>query len=128
MATTLTSVVWVIGLVLVVAVVIGVVVFVMRRRSSNDAPTPPASAAPAADTGETAMTGLEAALAQVTGRDGRPIAEHIDAESQHVDDLRVPDDTGPLLRRALDHVEQHEPTPGDAPTDASPDDSTDGAD
>jgi len=32
-ATTLTSVVWVIGLVLVVAVVIGVVVFVMRRRS-----------------------------------------------------------------------------------------------
>jgi len=59
------------------------------------------------------MTGLEAALAQVTDRDGRPIGERIDAESELVDDLRAPDDTGPLLRRALDRVE-HDDTPIDA--------------
>lgn len=129
MATTLTSVVWVIGLVLAVVVVTGVVVFVTRRRIRNLTPTSTPSAAPAVDTAdETAMTGLEAALAQVTGRDGRPIAEHIDAESQHVDDLRVPDDTGPLLRRALDHVEQHESPAGDASTDTSTGTSTDDTD
>jgi len=64
------------------------------------------------------MTGLESALAQVTDRDGRPIGERIEAESGHVDELRVPDDTGPLLRRALDHV-----TPGDEPTSAAANDS-----
>jgi hypothetical protein len=50
------------------------------------------------------MTGLESALEAVTDRSGRPIREHLDAETTHVDELRVPDDTGPLLRRALDHV------------------------
>jgi hypothetical protein len=50
------------------------------------------------------MTGLESALAQATDRSGRPMREVIDDETTHVDDLRVPDDTGPLLRRALDHV------------------------
>lgn len=75
------------------------------------------------------MTDLESALAKVTDRDGRPIREKIDAESIHVDPLRDPNDTGPLLRRALDSVAPHEDvhgnaadTVGDAPpgsTDAS---------
>jgi hypothetical protein len=30
--------------------------------------------------------------------------DRLDAESAHVEELRVTDDTGPLLRRALDHV------------------------
>jgi len=50
------------------------------------------------------MTDLESALAQVIDSAGRPIRDRIDAESDNVDHLRVPDDTGPLLRRALDHV------------------------
>lgn len=54
------------------------------------------------------MTDLESALAQVTDRDGRPIRERIDAESVHVDPLRDPDDTSPLLRRALDSVVHHD--------------------
>ena len=115
MATTVSCVVWVIGvavLTVVVALVV-LVVLALRRRSSVGATTadttdaaPPPAAVP--------MTGLESALAQVTDRTGRPIREHIDAETQHVDDLRVPDDTGPLLRRALDHVEQPGPSAADA--------------
>jgi hypothetical protein len=50
------------------------------------------------------MNDLEAALSKVTDSAGRPIRDRIDAETDHVDELRVPDDTGPLLRRALDHV------------------------
>ncbi len=94
--------VWVIGL--GVLIVVALVVVVLRRRSTAaaTASTTPVDAPPV----DEPMTGLESALAQVTGRDGRPIREHIDAETQHVDDLRVPDDTGPLLRRALDHVAQ----------------------
>ena len=82
---------------------------VMRNRRSTAAATA-AVAAPPAPTSrlDEPMTGLESALAEVTGRDGRPIGEKIDAEAQHVDDLRVTDDTGPLLRRALDHVEHHD--------------------
>ncbi|NNE12246.1 MAG: hypothetical protein HKN41_08385 [Ilumatobacter sp.] len=81
---------------------------------SNRHPTAsaPAPAEPAVD--ETPMTGLESALAQVKDRSGRPIGERIEAE--HVDDLRVPDDTGPLLRRALDHVR---PADDDAAADAA---------
>jgi hypothetical protein len=50
------------------------------------------------------MNDLEAALEKVTDSAGRPIRDRIDAETDHVEELRVPDDTGPLLRRALDHV------------------------
>lgn len=63
------------------------------------------------------MNDLESALAKVTDREGRPIKDRIDAETTHVDPLRDPDDTGPLLRRALDSVEHHDETPTD---DAGP--------
>jgi hypothetical protein len=36
------------------------------------------------------------------------MAARLDAEEAHVDDLRDVDDTGPLLRRALDHVTPRE--------------------
>ena len=50
------------------------------------------------------MTGLEDALSSVTDRSGTSMRDRLDAESAHVDPLRDSDDTGPLLRRALDHV------------------------
>ena len=99
--------------VVAVAVVVALVL-VLRRRGT---PTPAADPAPPAPPEPPPMSGLESALSRVTDRAGRPIREHIDAETAHVDDLRVPDDTGPLLRRALDHVSHaDEPKPHPAPT------------
>ncbi len=84
--------------IVVAAVVVSVVLGSRRKRS------PVAPATPPAPLGPPPMNDLESALSQVTDRAGRPIRDAIDAEASHVDDLRVPDDTGPLLRRALDHV------------------------
>ena len=67
------------------------------------------------------MTDLEAALDQVADRSGKTLRDKLEAESAVVDDLRVPDDTGPLLRRALDRVAQ----PGDDGADV---DGANGAD
>lgn len=102
---------------------VGLVVVALRRRSSDGAAlSEPSDGAtdpsPAQRPEPEPMTGLESALAQVTDRDGRSLREHLDAETGHVDELRVPDDTGPLLRRALDHVEHprdgepHDDVPG----------------
>lgn len=91
--------------VVVLAVVVAAVVLLRRRSGGGGREETTAVSAPAERHEPAPMTGLEAALAQVTDRDGRPIGEHIDAEAPRVDDLRVPDDTGPVLRRALDRVE-----------------------
>ncbi len=87
------------------ALVVAVVMLWRRRESgaAESAGTVTPTAPPRVS--DEPMTGLEAALARVTDRDGRPIGEHLDAEAELVDQLRVPDDTGPLLRRALDRVE-----------------------
>lgn len=102
---------WLIAVIVVVVVVVVAAVLVSRRNAASPAePAPPATThrpvAPAAP-----MTDLESALAKVTDRDGRPIKERIDAESVHVDTLRDPDDTGPLLRRALDSVAHQDDEP-----------------
>ena len=97
----------------------GIVVDPITGGAPSPSPSPRSSSPPAP------MTGLEAALAQVTDRDGRPIRDRLAAEAVHVDPLRDPNDAGPLLRRALDSVEHHElppptgpatdlPIPGDA--------------
>jgi hypothetical protein len=68
------------------------------------------------------MTGLEVALDQVTDRSGKNMREKIETGTA-IDDLIVPEDTGPILRRALDNVEHPDPAPreGGAPADdASP--------
>jgi hypothetical protein len=58
------------------------------------------------------MTGLESALDQVADRSGTKLRQKLEAEAAIVDDLRVADDTGPLLRRALDRVEHpNDPSP-----------------
>jgi len=105
-----------------VAIVV-VVVVLIRRRSGGSAPS--ADAPPSSGVHDEPMTGLEAALAQVTDRQGRPIGEAIDAEAEVVDELRVPDDTGPLLRRALDRVE-HDDAADDGDEDHPPDASEEG--
>ena len=82
----------------------------LRRRSTTSAPTAVApdlsrsTIAPA-----TPMVGLEAALDQVTDRTGRKLRDKLEDEAGIVADLRTPDDTGPVLRRALDRVEHHDP-------------------
>jgi hypothetical protein len=89
---------------IIVVLIIAIGAFAVRKRRSA-VPVEPATAVESSRPGPAPMTGLESALAQVTDRAGNPIRDRIEAESKHVDDLRVPDDTGPLLRRALDHVE-----------------------
>lgn len=93
-------------LVIVIATaVIGVAaLLVLRRRSptSPDTHTPGAATPRRPPADETPMTGLESALDQITDSAGRTMRDRLDAETDVVDDLRVPDDTGPLLRRALD--------------------------
>ena len=74
-------------------------------------------------TDPTPMTGLEVALDQVTDRAGRNMRDKIETDTA-IDDLIVPDDTGPILRRALDNVEQPEPAAPAAPASA-PDHPTD---
>ena len=94
----------------------------IRRRASGTSETGSAQTLPQPAPPENLpMTGLEAALAEITDREGRPIGERIDAEAPLVDELRVPDDTGPVLRRALDRVEHHA---DDEPHDSA-DDHTD---
>jgi hypothetical protein len=107
-ATTLTIVQLLIPIVVVAALGIAVgAFFLVRRRPARSADTsgtttvaPPRPAPPTS----IPMIDLESALAKVTDSAGRPIRDRIDAESGHIDELRIPDDTGPLLRRALDHV------------------------
>lgn len=98
----------------VLAIVVTTNVARKRRRATAPAddagvrpvPTGPNSttrdAAPDAD--RTARSGLEAALDDTVGRDGRTMRDALDAESDHVDQLRTPDDSGPLLGRALDQI------------------------
>jgi hypothetical protein len=94
---------WIV-VVIVVAVVV-VVGWVLWSRSQNKpaaAPPPPERVSRVSD--PTPMTGLEVALDQVTDRSGRNMRDKIET-STAIDDLIVPDDTGPILRRALDNVE-----------------------
>jgi hypothetical protein len=74
-----------------------------QRRQGDGGPAYAADAPPDVES-LPPMSGLEAALDQVAGRSGETLRDRLEAESAVVDDLRVPDDTGPLLRRALDRV------------------------
>lgn len=113
---------WIAVVAVVIVVVVIVAVIARRRRATPETAAPPPASTPAAPP-STPMTDLESALAKVTDRDGRPIKDRIDAEAAHVDPLRDPDDTGPLLRRALDSVAHHDdaastetdPSSADAP-------------
>lgn len=91
----------VVAIIVVAIIVIGAgVALGLRHRSrpAPEAPRRPPRPEPAP------MTGLEDALSQVTDRSGTPMRDRLDAETDHVEQFRVTDDTGPLLRRALDQV------------------------
>ena len=99
--------------VVVVAVVVGVGL-IRRKGAADTVPAPEAPRTPRTPRPEPApMTGLEEALNKATDRTGSTMADRLDAEQDHVDELRQTDDTGPLLRRALDSVDRGH----DAPTD-----------
>ena len=103
---------------MVVATAIRLAVTRRRMSAANRTPT---DASPTSRRAEpTPMTGLEDALNQATDRTGTTLAARLDAEGTHVDELRVGDDTGPLLRRALDHVDRRDGADGDEqPRDAT---------
>ena len=105
---------WVVVAVLL-AVIIAVAIIMLRRNRSSMAVSNHAPiAAGAADVAP--MTDLEAALDQVADSSGRSMRDEIDAQTEHVDQLRVADDTGPLLRRALDSVTDDADDDGTTPT------------
>jgi hypothetical protein len=89
-------------IVVLVAVValatLGAVVVTRLRQPIAEAPMRRSTITAAAP-----FTGLESALDSATGRDGRKLRDKIEGETA-IDDLRVVDDSGPILRRALDHV------------------------
>jgi hypothetical protein len=98
----------VIAIVVVAVIVVAVGVALGLRHRSRPEPAPPVAPSRPARPEPAPMTGLDDALAQVTDRSGISMRDRLDAESDHVEQLRATDDTGPLLRRALDQVE---PTP-----------------
>jgi hypothetical protein len=104
-----------VGIVVLVAVLVAVavgvtsVVLARGKRGAASDPVPDASRSTIAPPAP--MVGLESALDQAMDRSGRPMREKLEAEAAIVDDLKVPDDTGPILRRALDRVEHTEPAP-----------------
>jgi hypothetical protein len=109
---------WIIGVAIVA--VIGVVGWLLWSRSHKA----PAAAPPPARTSRvsdpTPMTGLEVALDEVTDRSGRKMRDKIEGDTA-IDDLIVPDDTGPILRRALDNVESTDPPAPGAPPEPAAD-------
>jgi hypothetical protein len=109
-----------IAVVVVAVVVVAVAAWVLHRRSQRTPPPPAEPAKVSRVTDPTPMRGLEVALDQVTDRTGRNMREKIEGGTA-IDDLRVPNDTGPILRRALDNVEHTHP---DDTTETQPDPSS----
>ena len=110
---------WII--VVVIVAVAGVVGWVLwsRSRKARAAAAQPEPARASRVTDATPMTGLEVALDQATDRSGRNMRDKIESGTA-IDDLIVPDDTGPILRRALDHVEHAEPVSPAASPEPAP--------
>lgn len=104
-----------VGIVVLVAVLVAVAVAatsaVLARGKRGPTSDPVPDASRSTITPPAPMVGLESALDQAMDRSGRPMREKLEAEAAIVDDLKIPDDTGPILRRALDRVEHTGPTP-----------------
>ena len=105
--------------VVVIVAVVGVVGGILWSRSRKSPAPDPAPERISRVTDASPMTGLEVALDQVTDRSGKNMLEKIETDTA-IDDLIVPDDTGPMLRRALDSVEHPEPAPPAIAPDAAP--------
>ena len=101
---------WIV-VVVIVAVVLVVGGMLLSKAHAKPAPPPAAPERVSRVTDAAPMTGLEVALDQVTDRTGRNMRDKIETGTA-IDDLIVPEDTGPILRRALDNVEHADPPPG----------------
>jgi hypothetical protein len=110
------SLIWIIaGAIVVVIVVLAVAIIIRKRRAARDdqrpAPSRTAEALPPVHALDDALRTVES-LTDATGsslldqvdRDGRTIRDRLASGEAHLDSLRQPDDTGPLLRRVLDEV------------------------
>ena len=106
---------WILAVIALVLIVAGLVAWRLRSGGSRTAAEMPPPVALGAEPAP--MSDLEAALDAVADSSGRSMRDEIEAQSEQVDRLRDDDDTGPLLRRALDSV-----------TDAADGESLDGAD
>jgi hypothetical protein len=118
---------WIVAGVIVVVVVLAVGAMVVRRRRAahadkSPAPTPANESLPPVHALDDALRTVES-LTDATGsslldqvdRDGRTIRDRLASGEAHLDSLRQPDDTGPLLRRVLDEVAGANPAE-DTPT------------
>jgi hypothetical protein len=119
---------WIVaGVIVVVIVVLVVVAIVVRRRRAAQAakwpaPTRASESLPPVHALDDALRTVES-LTDATGsslldqvdRDGRTIRDRLASGEAHLDSLRQPDDTGPLLRRVLDEVAGANPADGDPP-------------
>ena len=117
---------WIVaGVVVLVIVAVVAVIAVVRKRSSRaskrPAPAPDESLAPvhalddALRTVESLTDATGSSLLDQVDRDGRSIRDRLASGEAHLDSLRQPDDTGPLLRRVLDEVAGENPAPDVAP-------------
>jgi hypothetical protein len=118
---------WIVaGVIVVVVVLLVAAAIVIRRRRAAQAaklpaPTRDTESLPPVHALDDALRTVES-LTDATGsslldqvdRDGRTIRDRLASGEAHLDSLRQPDDTGPLLRRVLDEVAGANP-PDDTP-------------
>jgi hypothetical protein len=117
---------WIVaGVIAVVVVALAVAIVIRKRRAAHAAqtPAPPRTteSLPPVHALDDALRTVES-LTDATGsslldqvdRDGRTIRDRLASGEAHLDSLRQPDDTGPLLRRVLDEVV------GDTPAESKP--------
>jgi hypothetical protein len=122
----------VVGVVVIVVVLLVFAAIVIRRRRTAHtakwpAPTRDTESLPPVHALDDALRSVES-LTDATGsslldqvdRDGRTIRDRLASSEAHLDSLRQPDDTGPLLRRVLDEVAGANP-PEDTADDATDD-------
>jgi hypothetical protein len=125
---------WIVAGVIVIVIVVLAVAFIIlrKRRAAKAARSPAPSRAdeslPPVHALDDALRTVES-LTDATGsslldqvdRDGRTIRDRLASGEAHLDSLRQPDDTGPLLRRVLDEVAGASPAEPALPPPTPPD-------
>lgn len=121
---------WIVAGVGVIVIVMLAIAFAMRkkrsakpdvpvRRAQFSEPLPDVHALDdALRTVESLTDAKGSSLLDQVDREGRTIRDRLASGEAHLDSLRQPDDTGPLLRRVLDEVAGADPATG---TSATPD-------
>ena len=113
---------WIVaGVVVVVVVVLATLIAIRMRRSAraidtgpppkvvDDTPEPVHALDDALRAVESLTDATGSSLLDQVDREGRTIRDRLASGEAHLDALRQPDDTGPLLRRVLDEVAGADP-------------------